>query len=59
MDGSVLDDFTSRNNLEEQLIPFAMSYSDCPAFHTQASYNQDPCSFDIAVSVFGGFVVFF
>ena len=49
MDGSVLDEFTSRNNMVEQLLPFAMSYSDCPSKHAQANYNQDPCNFDTAV----------
>ena len=52
MDGSVLDDMTSKNNLEEPLIPFAMSYSNCPEKHGEAVVRRDPCSMDVSVSCF-------
>lgn len=52
MDGSVIDDMTSKNNLEEPLIPFAMSYSNCPDKHGEAIVGRDPCSMDVSVCCF-------
>jgi len=51
MDGSISNEFTSRNGIEEQLVAFFMSYSDCVG-QTPLNYvNPDPCAYDISVSV--------
>src|SRR5688572_1088849 len=55
MDGSQADDFTSRQNIEETIIPFAMSYSNCVDKSDDAvdSSNLDICQHvPAAVSLF-------
>lgn len=46
MDGSQVSDFVSRQNIEEQIIPFFMSYSDC---HDKKDEAVDSSTRDICV----------
>lgn len=44
MDGSIVEELKSRRNIEEDVVAFAMSYSDCPAQINKALSAVDWCS---------------
>lgn len=44
MDGSIVEELRSRRNIEEDVVAFAMSYSDCPAQINKALATVDWCS---------------
>lgn len=50
MDGSAFAEFTSRSGISESVVPFAMSYSDCPSTESNVTSPSDPCSFAVQTS---------